>query len=227
MPEFFLIFRYCFFVVEWMNIFCVFFFVYLFQIKKKFSFIFFISNWHLMKKKETKASDDKTKTFVGYYCIFTLFLSFLFYIITFLYLFTIEQLLADFEWLGLNLRNVRINYKIKTTFNIFRWVFASQRIGESHPWSHLWDDMCKIIYAWVISMDDLYHPCEMIYHRWSMLGDPRRITSARSSMGDHLGRDDPNGWQTPFTDPPCSEISHRWSRTYHLTKHAGNACQLT
>ena len=81
---------------------------------------------------------------------------------------------------------------------------------ESSIESSLWDAMCEIIYAWMISMDDLIHAI------WSWPDDLWWIISAKSSMGDHLRRDDL--WKVFVSHWEFEIIQHGSSTIDHLAK---------
>ena len=92
----------------------------------------------------------------------------------------------------------------------------SQRIGESHPWNHLCEMICtrsSMFGCFVV----------MIYARWSIIDDPCWMIYDRSFQRDHP-------WEMISAEiysiaHKCLSyiifaqmISHRWSRTYHLTQ---------
>ena len=77
-------------------------------------------------------------------------------------------------------------------------------ITQNYKGKHfcVWCDCCGLVRVYLYGWSMQNHPCEMISTRWSIVDDPCWMiydgSSARSSMGDHLSRDDFNGWQMQF-----------------------------
>ena len=63
--------------------------------------------------------------------------------------------------------------------------------GESSMESSLWNDVCEILYAQMISILSMRdnpqrHPREMILARWSIIDRPCQMIHDKSSIGDQL-----------------------------------------